>query len=126
MAVMVDVMGMVATDAAAYTCRRQSGQGLPANRSASVMQLMDVRMWRGAGVYNEQVFKGVDYAIAQAARFGIKIIVALTTYWEDNDGLGNVSVTPSLHMMRCMCMQPALSLDQRRSVRPAIACDDAR
>jgi hypothetical protein len=51
-----------------------------------------------AGVYNEQVFRGVDYAIAQAARFGIKIIVALTTYWEDNDGLGNVSVTLSLHL----------------------------
>ena len=46
-------------------------------------------------MYNEQVFRGVDYAIAQAARFGIRIIIALTTYWEDSDGLGNVSAAPS-------------------------------
>lgn len=40
-----------------------------------------------AGVYNETVFRGVDYAIAQAARYNIKLILALGTYWEVHDGV---------------------------------------
>jgi hypothetical protein len=66
-------------------------------------------------VYNERVFRGVDYAIAQAARFGIKIIIALTTYWEDNDGLGNVSMTPPLHLLNISaCRLPRRRLHKRQ------------
>lgn len=45
------------------------------------------------GVYNERFFRGVDYAIAQAARHGIKVIVALNNYWENSDSVGNVGAT---------------------------------
>ena len=38
-------------------------------------------------MYNETVFRGVDYAIAQAARYNIKLILALGTYWEVHDGV---------------------------------------
>ena len=44
------------------------------------------------GQYNETVFRGVDYVLAQAARFNIKVIIALTTYSENTDGVGNVSI----------------------------------
>lgn len=44
-----------------------------------------------AGVYDERVFRGLDYVIAQAARHGIKVIVALNNYWENSDSVGNVS-----------------------------------
>lgn len=44
-----------------------------------------------AGTYNENVFRGVDYVIAQAARYGIKVIIALGTYWDTHDGAGGVS-----------------------------------
>ncbi len=49
-------------------------------------------MGRCAGVFDEDVFRGVDYVLAQAARFGIKVIVALNNYWENHDGVGNVRV----------------------------------
>jgi hypothetical protein len=45
-----------------------------------------------AGVYNEQVFRGLDYCIAQFARHGIKVIVALNNYWENSDSVGNVKL----------------------------------
>lgn len=43
-----------------------------------------------AGMYTEEVFRGIDYVLAQAARFDIKVIVVLCTYWENHDGVGNV------------------------------------
>ena len=33
------------------------------------------------GVYDESVFRGLDYALVQARARGIKLIVALEDYW---------------------------------------------
>ncbi len=52
-------------------------------------------MGRCAGVFDEGVFSGIDYVLAQAARFGIKVIIALNNCWEDHDGVGNVRVPVS-------------------------------
>ena len=43
-----------------------------------------------AGVFAEDIFRGLDYAIAQAGRFGIKVVVPLSNYWDYHDSLGDV------------------------------------
>jgi hypothetical protein len=48
-----------------------------------------------AGVYNERVFRGLDYTIAQATRHGVKVIIALNNYWENSDSIGNVGASPN-------------------------------
>ena len=68
------------------------------------------------GVYNERVFRGLDYAIAQAAHHGIKIIIALNNYWENSDSVGNASnsctVVLSGHIwctaLLCLCLYLSL------------------
>lgn len=42
------------------------------------------------GQYNETVFRGVDYAIAQANRYNLKVILALGTNWDFQDGVPGV------------------------------------
>ena len=43
-----------------------------------------------AGVYNEQVFKAMDFVLDQASRHGMRAIVALTDYWKVTDGVQQV------------------------------------
>ena len=43
-----------------------------------------------AGVFAEDVFRGLDYVIAQAGRFGLKVVVMLSNYWDYHDSLGDV------------------------------------
>ena len=44
-----------------------------------------------AGVFAEDIFRGLDYAIAQGGRFGLKVVVPLSNYWDFHDSLGDVS-----------------------------------
>lgn len=46
-----------------------------------------------AGVYNEAIFRGVDYAIAQAAHYNIRLIIAFGTNWEVHDGVPGVRIS---------------------------------
>ena len=43
-----------------------------------------------AGVFAEDIFRGLDYAIAQAGRFSLKVVVPLSNYWDYHDSLGDV------------------------------------
>ncbi len=38
-----------------------------------------------AGVYNEYAFKGLDIVVAEAAKAGLKLIIALTNNWSYNN-----------------------------------------
>jgi hypothetical protein len=49
-----------------------------------------------AGVFAEDIFRGLDYAIAQAGRFGLRVVVSLSNYWDFHDSLGDVCVFSSL------------------------------
>ena len=49
-----------------------------------------------AGVFDEGVFRGIDYVLAQAARFGIRVIIALNNYFDDTDGVTNVRSIASI------------------------------
>ena len=40
-----------------------------------------------AGVYNETVFKGIDYTLDQMANQGIRVIIAFIDYWKQTDGV---------------------------------------
>lgn len=40
-----------------------------------------------AGVYNETVFKGIDYILDQMADQGIRVIIAFIDYWKQTDGV---------------------------------------
>lgn len=42
------------------------------------------------------MFRGIDYVLAQAARFGIRVIIALNNYFDDTDGVTNVRYIASL------------------------------
>lgn len=46
-----------------------------------------------AGVYNEQVFKAMDFVLDQASQHGMRVIVALTDYWKVTDGVQQVTPT---------------------------------
>jgi hypothetical protein len=41
-------------------------------------------------VYNETVFKTIDYILDQMRQSGIRVIVALTDYWKTTDGVQQV------------------------------------
>ena len=41
-------------------------------------------------MFAEDIFRGLDYAIAQAGRFGLKVVVPLSNYWDFHDSLGDV------------------------------------
>ena len=41
-------------------------------------------------MYNEQVFKAVDFVLDQAGQHGMRVIVALTDYWKVTDGVQQV------------------------------------
>ena len=45
---------------------------------------------QSAGMFAEDIFRGLDYAIAQAGRFGLKVVVPLSNYWDFHDSLGDV------------------------------------
>lgn len=53
--------------------------------------LKKLKLCRPAGVFAEDIFRGLDYAIAQAGRFGLKVVVPLSNYWDFHDSLGDVS-----------------------------------
>jgi hypothetical protein len=58
------------------------------------------------GVFNETTFRGIDYVLAQAGRYGIKAIVTLNNFWEMHDSVDNVRHrAPHMHGV---CL-PALS-----------------
>ena len=45
-----------------------------------------------AGMYNEQVFKAMDFVLDQASQHGMRAIVALTDYWKVTDGVQQVRI----------------------------------
>jgi hypothetical protein len=47
-----------------------------------------------AGQYNEQVFKALDYVLSEAARAGMRVIVALTDYWKPTDSVQQARAAP--------------------------------
>jgi endo-1,4-beta-mannosidase len=40
-----------------------------------------------AGVYDESVFRGLDWVVAEAGRRGLRLMMTLTNFWEDFGGL---------------------------------------
>lgn len=45
-------------------------------------------------MYNEPVFKSIDYILNEMAKQGIKVIVALIDYWKATDGVQQVGTLP--------------------------------
>lgn len=41
-------------------------------------------------MFNEEVFRAIDYILALAGLHHIKVIYCLTTYWQNADAIGNV------------------------------------
>ena len=58
----------------------------------------------GAGQYNEQVFKAIDFILNEMGKQGIKVIVALVDYWKKTDGVQQVGI-PSTCPTREMTKQ---------------------
>ncbi len=40
-----------------------------------------------AGQFDERVFVGLDFVLAEAARRGLKVLLALTNYWTPFGGM---------------------------------------
>ncbi len=55
-----------------------------------------------AGHFNEPVFRGIDYTLAQAGRYGLKVIVTLNTNWDFQDGIPGVGPM-ALHTAESPC-----------------------
>jgi len=47
-----------------------------------------------AGQYNEQVFKALDFVLSEAAKAGMRVIVALTDYWKPTDSVQQARAAP--------------------------------
>lgn len=67
-------------------------------RTAKAAGLTAIRIWGHGdgvvtllqtqpGVYNETVFRSLDYVVNQARQFNIRLLVSLTTYWQNGDGI---------------------------------------
>jgi mannan endo-1,4-beta-mannosidase len=44
-------------------------------------------MQRSPGVFDERVFRGLDWLLAQAAARGLRLLLVLTNYWKDYGGM---------------------------------------
>lgn len=42
---------------------------------------------RSPGVFDERVFRGLDWLLAQAAARGLRLLLVLTNYWKDYGGM---------------------------------------
>lgn len=45
----------------------------------------------GAGVYNEAAWRAIDYILATAAKYRVKVIYTISNNWIDTDGPATVS-----------------------------------
>ncbi len=43
-------------------------------------------MW--PGVYDERVFRALDWVMCEAGRRGLKLVLGLTNFWSDYGGMG--------------------------------------
>lgn len=51
------------------------------------MQALKKPCWTFTGQFDEKVFSGLDFVLAEAGRRGLKLILALTNYWTPFGGM---------------------------------------
>ena len=54
---------------------------------ASICTQATKHTWEGIGQFDERVFIGLDFLIAEAGKRGLKLILALTNYWSPFGGM---------------------------------------
>lgn len=66
-------------------------------KSARASKLNLARIWghgdgnhvlqTGPGQYNERVFRALDYVVFQAGKNNVRLLMSVTTFWQDGDGI---------------------------------------